>query len=80
MKPIFYASVVYFGLTGSAFAYVDPGILAVLYQLGYALILGIIATLFIRPWAWLKSRFSSKKAEESPAESRREESDQPKSP
>ena len=80
MKQIFCAVVIYLGLTGSAFAYVDPGILAVLYQIGYAVVLGIIATFFIRPWAWLKSLFSTKKSEKNPAEKRPEESDQSKSP
>ena len=62
------AVLVYFALTGNAFAYIDPGILAVLYQVGYALVLGAFAAFVLRPWAWLKSLFQRKKPEDNPAE------------
>lgn len=62
------AVLVYFALTGNAFAYIDPGILAVLYQLGYALVLGAFAAFILRPWAWFKSLFQRKKREDGPSE------------
>ena len=54
----------YFGLTRAAFAYVDPGILSVVYQAAYALFFGFAAAFILRPWNWLKSIFSKKRAEE----------------
>ena len=64
------AVLVYFALTSNAFAYIDPGILAVLYQAGYALVLGAFAAFVLRPWTWFKSLFQRKKREENPAERR----------
>ena len=70
MRLIPYAVLVYFALTGSAYAYIDPGILAVLYQLGYALVLGAFAAFILRPWAWFKSLFQRKKREDYPEDRR----------
>ncbi len=37
-----------------ALAYVDPGVLAVLFQMGYALLFGAFAFFILRPWNYLK--------------------------
>ena len=68
MRTTSTAVLVFFALTSPAFAYIDPGILAVLYQAGYALVLGAFAAFVLRPWAWLKSLFHRKKREDNPAE------------
>jgi hypothetical protein len=40
-----------------AWAYVDPGIAAILYQALYALAFGAVSLFVIRPWRYLKSMF-----------------------
>lgn len=40
-----------------ALAYIDPGILGVLYQAAYALIFGTFVALVFRPWQYLKGLF-----------------------
>jgi len=46
------------GLTGPAAAYVDPGILPLVYQAAYALVIGAVVAFVIRPWNWIRSLFS----------------------
>jgi hypothetical protein len=40
-----------------AYAYVDPGFLAVFSQLLYVLFFGAIATFILKPWRYIKSLF-----------------------
>ncbi len=47
--------------SGPAHAYVDPGILSILYQALYALAFGAAAAWIMRPWAWLKTRFPARR-------------------
>ena len=42
-------------LPSPAFAYVDPGILAALYQVVYVFIFGVLASWIFKPWRYLKS-------------------------
>lgn len=42
-------------LPKGAQAYVDPGVVAVLYQLGYLALFALATTFILRPWAYLKS-------------------------
>jgi hypothetical protein len=44
-------------ISSPAYAYIDPGILGVLYQAAYALIFGTFLALVIRPWQYLKGVF-----------------------
>jgi len=41
-----------------AWAYVDPGIAAILYQALYAIAFGAVSLFVIRPWRYLRSIFS----------------------
>jgi hypothetical protein len=40
-----------------AHAYIDPGILGILYQAAYALIFGTFVALVLRPWQYLKGLY-----------------------
>ena len=40
-----------------AHAYIDPGVLGMLYQGLYVLVLGGFATFVLKPWRFLKARF-----------------------
>jgi hypothetical protein len=44
-------------ISSPAYAYIDPGILGVLYQAAYALIFGTFIALVLRPWQYLKGIF-----------------------
>ena len=44
-------------ISSPAYAYIDPGILGVLYQAAYALIFGTFIALVMRPWQYLKGIF-----------------------
>jgi hypothetical protein len=44
-------------VSSPAYAYIDPGVLGVLYQAAYALIFGTFVALVIRPWQYLKGIF-----------------------
>ncbi len=44
-------------LPGTAHAYVDPGVLGILYQAAYALLVGGMAALILRPWRYLRGLF-----------------------
>ncbi|MBF0142906.1 MAG: hypothetical protein HQL59_05550 [Magnetococcales bacterium] len=46
---------------GDAWAYVDPGIIAALFQAGYAAVFGLLAAWVFRPWRYLSSLFGRKK-------------------
>ncbi|MBK20416.1 MAG: hypothetical protein CMM52_16420 [Rhodospirillaceae bacterium] len=48
----------------TAFAYVDPGILPIVYQALYALIFGAVTVFFLRPWGYLKSKFGRQQDED----------------
>ena len=50
----------------TAHAYIDPGILASLYQALYVLIFGAITAYIVRPWRYVKSLF--RKSAETAAE------------
>jgi hypothetical protein len=41
-----------------AYAYIDPGILGVLYQAAYALVFGAFVAIVIRPWQYIKGAFA----------------------
>jgi hypothetical protein len=45
-------------VSSPAYAYIDPGILGVLYQAAYALIFGAFVALVLRPWQYLKGVFA----------------------
>jgi len=45
-------------LPAAALAYVDPGILSALYQTAYIAIFAVITAFILRPWSFVKSRFS----------------------
>ena len=53
-----------------AHAYVDPGVLGVVYQFLYVVLLGGVAAFILRPWNYLKSRFG--KATDDPPDSETE--------
>ena len=58
------------GLPKVAFAYVDPGILSVLYQAIYVVVFGAVATFIFKPWNYVKSLFRKPKPDaQSPQES-----------
>lgn len=40
-----------------ALAYVDPGVLAVVYQLAYAFIFGAFTLFILRPWNYVRGLF-----------------------
>lgn len=44
-------------ISSPAYAYVDPGLLGVLYQAAYALIFGTFIALIVRPWHYIKTIF-----------------------
>ncbi len=44
-----------------AYAYVDPGILSVLFQGLYVVVFGAAAAFIFRPWNYLKSVFNKRK-------------------
>ena len=48
---------------GTAYAYVDPGIISMLYQILYIFIFGAISLLIFRPWGYLKSLFKKHKSD-----------------
>ncbi len=41
----------------AAVAYVDPGILGALFQMGYVALFGLLTVVFFRPWGYLKSKY-----------------------
>lgn len=43
-----------------AYAYVDPGIIAVLFQYIYVVVFGFLAVLFLKPTQYIKSLFKKK--------------------
>jgi hypothetical protein len=45
-------------ISSPAYAYIDPGILGVLYQAAYALVFGAFVALVLRPWQYLKGVFA----------------------
>ncbi len=45
-------------VSSPAYAYIDPGILGILYQAAYALIFGAFVALVLRPWQYLKGVFA----------------------
>lgn len=47
-----------------AYAYVDPGILPIVYQALYALIFGAVTMFILRPWGYLKSKFGRREEKE----------------
>jgi len=52
-------------ISSPAYAYIDPGILGILYQAAYALVFGAFVALVLRPWQYLKgifARFSGRPA------------------
>ena len=55
-------------VTSPAYAYVDPGILSVLYQAAYALVFGALAALVLRPWQYLKAIFARLTGRQAPLE------------
>lgn len=48
-------------LPKAAFAYVDPGILSVLYQAIYVVVFGAAATFIFKPWNYFRSLFRKPK-------------------
>ncbi len=44
-----------------AFAYIDPGILGLLYQSAYAFLAGAIALWVVRPWQYIRNWFKRDK-------------------
>lgn len=58
MKVTILSCLFVLGLTGPAAAYVDPGILPLVYQAAYALVIGAVVAFVIRPWNWIRSLFS----------------------
>ena len=50
-----------------AHAYIDPGILGMIYQALYVVVLGGFATFVLKPWRFIKARFG-KGAAEQPSE------------
>ena len=55
-------------ITSPAYAYVDPGVLGVLYQAAYALVFGALAAFVLRPWQYLKSLFARLTGQKAPLE------------
>jgi hypothetical protein len=45
-------------ISSPAYAYIDPGILGVLYQAAYALVFGAFVALVLRPWQYMKGIFA----------------------
>lgn len=49
------------GFPKVAWAYVDPGIVAILYQAIYVAVFGALAAFIFKPWNYLKSFFQKSK-------------------
>ena len=66
----FVALVFAFGIMPSAaFAYVDPGILGMLYQTLYVLVFGVLATWVFKPWQYIRKLFRRSDEPKFPPES-----------
>ena len=48
-------SVTIFTYPGTAYAYIDPGIMGILYQMAYAILFGGAVAWVLKPWRYLKS-------------------------
>ena len=55
-------------VSSPAYAYIDPGVLGVLYQAAYALVFGAFVALVLRPWQYLKGVFAKLTGRHDPAD------------
>ena len=48
-----------------SWAYVDPGLMGMLFQTFYVLVFGVLAAWVIKPWNYMKGLFKKKKEQKS---------------